>query len=126
MLAAEEAACPKDLKGRAATEWRRLAPELVAKGVLTIGDRAMMLSYCQLTAEVEQCARKVQRLGLQDAIRLGYAGHLVKLRMQHRQYAAELGLSPSSRSGVKAVKRVDPADERRKRFFGIPGGQAKP
>jgi phage terminase small subunit len=123
VLAAAEAVCPRDLEGRAAAEWNRLAPELVAKGVLTIGDQAVFKTYCLLTAEVEEWTRRVARCALRDPMRMIWEGHLNKLRTQHRQHAAEIGLTPSRRSGVKAVRKVDPADERRRRFFGIPGGR---
>jgi phage terminase small subunit len=124
-LAVAETTCPTDLTGRAAAEWNRLAPELVAKGVLTVGDMAVFKTYCQLTGELEAWTKRVAGCALRDEMRMEWEGHVNKLRTQHRQHAAEIGLTPSRRSGVKAAKRADPADERRKRFFGIPGGQQK-
>jgi P27 family predicted phage terminase small subunit len=95
--------CPSTLTGRARKEWRRLAPELVRQGVLTVADRGVFETYCRLTQEVEEYQDLVVRVGTEASHRLGYASHLMKLRTQLRLHAAELGLSPSSRSSVVAV-----------------------
>ena len=117
-LALEDAEAPADLKGEALLEWNRLAGELVAAGVLTTGDRALFKTYCELWGMKEQYRKLVRRVGLASADRLGYVNKLLKVQAQLKQYADDLGLSPSSRSGVKAVKPKDTKDERRKQFFG--------
>jgi P27 family predicted phage terminase small subunit len=109
------------LVGRAKTEWVRLADELIAKGVLTIGDMHAFEQYCRLVGEVDSYEAQVKKVGLADAHKLGYANYLLKLRTQLRQQAAHLGLTPSSRSGVKAAKVVptqSAAATKRERFFG--------
>lgn len=116
---------PASLKGRARKEWVQLADELIEKGVLTVADLTAFETYCQLVGECDTYERLIRRVGRTDAHKLGYAGFLLKLRAQQKQYAAELGLTPSSRSGVKAVKKPDPADAKRRRFFGGSGGSGE-
>lgn len=120
VLAAASSSVPSGLKGRARKEWTRLAHELISKGVLTIGDLHAFEEYCTLVGEVDSYERLIRRVGRETAHRLGYANYLLKLRTQLRQQAAHLGLTPSSRSGVKAVKVVakDAAQTKRERFFG--------
>lgn len=91
-------------KSLARTEWLRLAPELIEKGVLTTGDLVIFEQYCRLVGDVAEYEELVRTLGRPKAHRLGYVNYLLKLRAQLKQYAAELGLTPSSRSGVRAVK----------------------
>lgn len=110
---------PTGLPKRALAEWKRLHPTLVASGVLTTGDLDTFETYCRLVAECAQYEAKVKQVGIQDAMRLGYAGYLLKLRAQKKQYAAELGLTPASRSGVKATKPTDATDAKKARFFGL-------
>jgi P27 family predicted phage terminase small subunit len=102
----------------ALAEWNRLFPELEKKGVLTVGDQTIFAGYCKITAEIGRYERLCARVGLANAHLNGYKGYLLKLRIQLRQYAAELGLTPSSRSGVKAVKAPEQEDAKRRRFFG--------
>jgi phage terminase small subunit len=79
--------------------------------------------YCRLVGEVDEYEKMINKVGRADAHKLGYANYLLKLRTQLRQQAAHLGLTPSSRSGVKAVKVVtkDAAAAKRDRFFGKTG-----
>lgn len=119
-----DASPPSGLPARALKEWKRLAPELIRTGVLTVGDLDTFETYCRLVDDCASYEARVRKVGVQDAMRLGYSGFLVKLRAQKKQYAAELGLTPQSRSGVKKVKVADPADARRSRFFSITGGRA--
>lgn len=118
-LAPATHAVPSGLKGRARKEWVRLAEELITKGVLTIGDMHAFEEYCTLVGEVDTYEKLIRRVGRAEAHRLGYANYLLKLRTQLRQQAAHVGLTPSSRSGIKAVKTtVDAAAARKARFFG--------
>jgi P27 family predicted phage terminase small subunit len=108
---------PAGLKGSAKKEWLRLIDELTTKGVLTVGDLRSFEQYCRIVGEVDAYEKLIARVGREAAHKLGYANYLLKLRTQERQERAHLGLTPSSRSGVKTVtkrKPVDPAEE----FFG--------
>jgi P27 family predicted phage terminase small subunit len=120
-LAVATRAAPSGLKGRARKEWDRLADELISKGVLTVGDMHFFEEYCTLVGEVDTYEKLIRRVGRENAHKLGYANYLLKLRTQLRQQAAHLGLTPSSRSGVKAVKVAaakSPEALKRDRFFG--------
>lgn len=128
-LAQGSRAVPEGLEGRAREEWLRLVDELTDKGVLTIADMSAFEEYCRLVGDVHDyeklIAKKVkEKNGREEVHALGYANYLLKLRTQLRQQAAHLGLTPSSRSGVKAVKveTKDAAQSKRERFF----GKAKP
>ena len=110
---------PKGVTGRAKEEWHRLVDELIAKGVLTVGDMHAFEEYCRLVGDVDEYERLIKRKGREDSHKLGYANYLLRLRTQLRQQAAHLGLTPSSRSGVKAVKpTANSTDHKRRRFFG--------
>lgn len=124
-LAPASRAVPDGLDGRAKEEWLRLVDELTDKGVLTVGDMSAFEEYCRLVGDVDTYERLIAKLvkrkgGREYAHSLGYPNYLLKLRTQLRQQAAHLGLTPSSRSGVKAVKVTtqDAAAQKRARFFG--------
>jgi P27 family predicted phage terminase small subunit len=120
VLAPASHAVPAGMTGRSRKEWTRLVGELISKGVLTVGDMHAFEEYCTLVGEVDSYEKLIRKVGRETAHRLGYANYLLKLRTQLRQQAAHLGLTPSSRSGVKAVKVVarDAAATKRERFFG--------
>lgn len=119
-LEAPLADAPPRLKGRAKQEWERLVKELITKGVLTVGDIHAFEQYCTLVGEVEEYEKLIRRVGREEAHRLGYANYLLRLRTQVLQQASHLGLTPSSRSGVKVVKpqTMQEAITKRERFFG--------
>lgn len=120
VLAAPQTTLPDGMTGRAKDEWLRLVDELTNKGVLTVGDMHGFEQYCTLVGEIDKYEKLIRKAGLEQAHALGYANYLLKLRTQCRQQAAHLGLTPSSRSGVKAVKTAtqDDATSKRARFFG--------
>lgn len=111
---------PKGMKGRALATWKRLGKHLVDLGVITEGDTDAFESYCYIVGQVAAVERKVAAMTLEEVQRLGYLNALIKLRAQQKQYAAELGLTPSSRSAVKVVKPKGDAGQaaKRQRFFG--------
>ena len=114
---------PKGLDGRALEEWQALGPTLKESGVLTVADLRCFEIYCRSVADEERYTKLAGRVEPEEALKLGYAAQLLKVRGQLKQYLEILGLTPTSRSGVKAKKPVDTADERRRRFFGIKGGK---
>lgn len=110
---------PASLTGRAKKEWVRLADELISKGLLTVGDLTTFEQYCRLVGDVDAYEMLIKRTGRARSHELGYANYLLKLRTQLRQQAAHMGLTPSSRSGVKPVKSgANIIDAKRTRFFG--------
>lgn len=112
---------PKGLTGRAKVEWNRLIGELLDKGLLTVGDLHAFERYCVLVGRLEEYETLVSSVGVEESHAKGYANYLLKLETQCRQAAAHLGLTPSSRSGVKAAKVIAPksaAETKRQRYFG--------
>ena len=84
--------CPEELTQRdAKNEWNRLVPHLIAIGMVTSADRAVLIGYCAMWAEWLH----LHDVGPQDAAHRAYL-HLLRSM-------AELGLTPASRSRVHAV-----------------------
>lgn len=98
---------PAGLRGRGLVEWKRLVEPLIDAGVLRDADMVTFELYCRTLSDLEGYERLTSR-NRELALAKGYAGMVVKLRNQAKQLAAELGLTPSSRSGVKAVEKKQP------------------
>jgi P27 family predicted phage terminase small subunit len=95
---------PAGLTERAAAEWRRLAPDLVAKGVLTVWDVSLFVTYCDAVAQYENARRAVAEDGI---LTTGQKGNQVTnpaVRVQRdaaetmRRVGALFGLTPSDRA----------------------------
>jgi P27 family predicted phage terminase small subunit len=108
---------PESLSGVAAAEWDRVALELDRVGVLTVVDSGALLAYARSYAayvELDEVARKL------GPILVGKSGY-VYVNPAHTQmmgalramvsYAAELGMTPSSRSKVTAVGQTSESDK---------------
>lgn len=95
---------PKWFPAEAVEEWRRVVPGMIERRILTKGDLGSLENYCLCRAQIRQC---------QDTLDAG--DHYVQsansalrphpaFRVMHsamtiaRQLAAELGLTPVSRS----------------------------
>lgn len=102
---------PKELTGEGVVEWRRLIGMLTQTGVLTDADLGAFEDYCLALTELRRYERQAAEVGAELAIAKGYAGLTVKLRAQVAQLRSHLGLTPSSRSGVKAAKKPQSATE---------------
>lgn len=98
---------PASLKGRGREEWVRLVKVLTDAGVLRDADMVTFEMYCRCLTDLDGYERLTSK-NRELALAKGYAGMVVKLRTQAKQLAAELGLTPSSRSGVKAVEKKQP------------------
>ncbi|SRR5258705_4824892 len=84
---------PAWLSKHAKAEWRRVMPALVKRRILTQADLGSLESYCVATGRV----RDIEKL-----LRAGIDPKLFRMQDQAiktaRQLAAELGLTPVSRS----------------------------
>ncbi len=98
---------PVGLTVRARRHWAKLAPELVAKGVLTSWDVNLFAAYCEAVARYEEARLLVNRLGL---LVPGQKGNLVKnpavqiqrdASLEAMRIGARFGLSPSERGGLQ-------------------------
>jgi P27 family predicted phage terminase small subunit len=117
-LTAAETKAPAGMPRAALAEWKRLAPELVGAGVLTVGDLKTFEQYCRIVADLAECEKTCKKVGYEDAKKLGYFRDKKDLRAMLKSFAAELGLTPTSRSGVKKIKGKKATEQKRSRFFG--------
>lgn len=106
--ALESARAPSWLSAAARAEWKRVFPSLVERKILTEADLGSLENYCVACARVREIEKLIQASGEID----------VKLfRMQNaammgaRQLAAELGLTPVSRSRPVLRDGNEEADE---------------
>ncbi|MGY4351550.1 P27 family predicted phage terminase small subunit [Bradyrhizobium sp. GM7.3] len=84
---------PSWLSKHAKAEWRRVMPELARRRILTIADLGSLESYCVAMGRV----RQLEGL-LRTEIDLKLLRAQDKSMVTARQLAAELGLTPVSRS----------------------------
>lgn len=102
---------PDHLNTVAMAEWARIGPALARIGVVTQVDRAVLAGYCAAYARWAMAEQYIQS-GL-DLLDEGAMGGMVvnpyvrianqSLDVMHK-YMVELGLTPSSRTRIKAVK----------------------
>ena len=116
-LPAEQAAdVPTEIADNpvALAEWNRLAPMLTLAGVLTEADRGTLLSACQQWALYLEARSKITNLVV--TTKSGHPMPNPYLSVANKALAhciklwAELGMTPSSRSRVTAVKQIGAGD----------------
>jgi len=95
---------PSDLKGEGLAVWKRLQPHIFGP-IVTEGDLETFANYCRIWTALRRVQRLVATSSVDLAIAKGYMGQMLKLTTQHRQLAAELGLTPSSRGSVKSAEK---------------------
>jgi P27 family predicted phage terminase small subunit len=118
--------CPKPptwLTLEARAEWRRVVPELDAKGLLATIDRGQLASYCSWWSIYVDAIREIQKNGLTTmAIETtSIDGYVIFVRPTKnpaiivardasekvRQFGTEFGLSPSSRTRLHVPEVED-------------------
>lgn len=105
---------PSWLTKDAKTEWRRIMPLLVERRILTDADLGSVENYCLAIGQVRVAQRTIDVEGLTTATATGLRAHpAVKIQSdamtRARLLAAELGLTPVSRS--RPSVRADDADD---------------
>jgi P27 family predicted phage terminase small subunit len=114
--------CPAHLSPSAKAEWKRVAQQLHATGVVSEFDRATLAAYCQSYGRWVEAERKLKETPLLIKLPSGYIQQSPWLAIANKQlellhkYACELGLSPVSRSRVEVRPPV-----RRSKFDGLLG-----
>jgi P27 family predicted phage terminase small subunit len=97
---------PAWLSKHAKAEWRRVTPELAKRRILTPADLGSLESYCIAMGRV----RELERL-----LHAGIDPKLFRMQdkamMTARQLAAELGLTPVSRSRPAVRSNDDDGDD---------------
>ena len=103
--------CPAHLLPSAKAEWKRLARELYQLGVLTRLDRAALAGYCQAYGRWVEAEKMLKETPGILKMPSGYIQANPWLTIATKQmelmqrFAAEMGMTPSSRSRVETVRR---------------------
>jgi P27 family predicted phage terminase small subunit len=136
--------CPSWLPSEAKNEWKRVTAELDRIGMLTLVDRGALATYCEAWALLKQAEEEIARYGMViytlDRELRDEDGNVVQLlataktnpavRVAHssmqyvRAFAAEFGLTPSSRSRINLPKPTD--DDLKELLGGRPAFEASP
>ena len=127
VLPAADLTPPAGLGAAGLKMWNHYGPMWSEAGVLTAGDMLCFETACRVADDVDRYTQAAAAVGAEAAHRLGYAGHLLRLRDQLKRYLETVGGTPTSRSAVKvshvgwAPKETPAAAAsvaRKKRFFG--------
>lgn len=100
--------CPAHLSPTAKSEWKRLASQLVALGMLSALDRAVLAAYCQTYGRWVEAERKLAETPALIKLQTGYVQQNPWLAVSNKQLElmhrlmTEMGLTPVSRSRVNA------------------------
>jgi P27 family predicted phage terminase small subunit len=102
---------PAWLPDEGKAEWRRVAPLLLERGILSRADPSVLASYCAAFAQVRQCQEILNADGLVAEGKLGTKGHPAA-QIQHRAVAdasvrGGTWLTPVSRSRAAVVDRTE-------------------
>ncbi|WP_249225609.1 phage terminase small subunit P27 family [Tardiphaga alba] len=105
---------PKWLSDDARSEWRRVLPILIGRKILTVGDLGSLENYCVAIGQVRETERVIQTEGMFYQGEHGPKRHpataiQAEATTRARLLAAELGLTPVSRSRP-AIRDDDDAD----------------
>lgn len=101
--------CPDHLDATAREEWGRLLDEMGAVGTLARVDRATLAAHCVTYSRWIQAEQQIAATGTVIRTQAGEArvSPWVKVAQDClavlRQFAIELGLSPASRTRIKAM-----------------------
>ena len=111
--------CPAWLSIEAKREWRRMAVEMHALGLLTSIDRSVFAAYCESVAVLVRATKGMNAMAALDPashgglVVIAASGNAMQnpLVMTARQakadmvrYAAEFGMSPSAQTRIKAIE----------------------
>ena len=98
---------PAWLSKEAKAEWRRIMPLLVERKILTEADMGSVESYCVATGRIRQIEHLI---GTSGTVEPALFRMQDKAMQTQRQLAAELGLTPVSRSRPAMREDADDAD----------------
>lgn len=104
---------PVWLSAAAKAEWRRVAPLLIARRILTAADLGTLESYCVAVGTVQEAASIIAAEGLTVTSDAGPKRHPASVIQDGamktaRQIAAELGLTPASRAKAAVREEATP------------------
>ena len=108
---------PKHLVGKAKKEWERIIPLLHQSGLVTKIDGSLLATHCEYVAQAAEASRKLRKTGMlikgpdgQPTIN-PYWKILMAALDGIKKTAVEFGMSPSSRSRVKATPKLKENEE---------------
>lgn len=99
---------PAELNDDGRIEWRRIARDLYALGILTTVDRAALFAYCQSYGRLIRAERELAAADGNLLVPLVSVANRHMANMM--RYAAEFGMTPSARSRIKTEGPIDRAD----------------
>ncbi|WP_170402352.1 P27 family phage terminase small subunit [Ruegeria arenilitoris] len=99
---------PKYLSAHAKAEWRRVMPQLIARRVITKADMAGVEAYC-VSVGASRLIADTMSAGVLPDLKMG--GLQIRYMQTARQFAAEYGLTPTSRARIGAVQSDDDDDD---------------
>lgn len=103
-------AAPSWLSAEAKKEWRRVLPILLERRILTTGDLGSLENYCIAMARVREFEADMQAtIDPETKVKLFRAQD--KSMASARLLAAELGLTPVSRSRPAVREKTDDGDD---------------
>jgi P27 family predicted phage terminase small subunit len=100
--------CPGHLNAPAKREWHRIAGDLYRAGLLTVADRAALAAYCQAYGRWVQAEEIIAKKGEVvkttngNIIQNPYLPIATRAMDQMLKIEIEFGMTPSSRSRIKA------------------------
>jgi P27 family predicted phage terminase small subunit len=107
---------PAYLTPRAAQEWDRVMPDLIAMGTVKAADQAALAAYCESVALSAQISAAMAEDGLLvtgpdgTGRRHPLAGAWKAAGAEVRAWSHEFGLTPSARSELRAAPAGAPGD----------------
>jgi P27 family predicted phage terminase small subunit len=111
--------CPRHLSDEAKAEWKRIARELAAIGLLTSVDRAALAAYCSAYGRWVEAERGLQKSAALivkspsgQPMQNPFVGVINTAFDQMRKFLIEFGMTPSSRSRLQVqITPETPADD---------------
>lgn len=109
--------CPEWLIGESAREWHRRAAELYTSGIAAQADWATLAMYCYYFGQWSEAVTKLATEPQVVITKTGYAQPNPRIAIRNKnatlmlKAAAELGITPSARSRVKAIGGAADTDE---------------
>jgi P27 family predicted phage terminase small subunit len=114
------------LSAEARREWKRIVPELLRLGVLTVVDGKALASYCHAFARWQEAEKDIKKFGLvveepvlmkidDELIDSGYirlkrnpaVGISFEAQKVMKSFLVEFGLTPASRSRIRVEKPAE-------------------
>lgn len=120
--------CPSWLAKEAKREWRRIAAELEALGLLTRVDRAALAAYCQCYARWVAAEAALRRPdGSMTLTTTTDKGNIIqhpavgianKAMAEMRAFLSEFGMTPAARTRINAKPLEDKGAKTKEFLFG--------